>query len=1015
MSETRSAKPGDAKQGTNAGPEKKEELARSTAPTQSGQKVNALLEAYLEHVGLGEYASVFRQNGVTSLELLKMLGTPVGDKVKEGVKTAITNGDKQDGTVKRAGSPLGANLVDTISPDDVQAWKERHAATAPKAVASEAEVKGRREDAKDAAERAKADAEKAEQKREEIRKAIAEAEKLRDECAKAAGDLRAKKQEEVAKALDGITARLEKDVLGAFGSLEADARSLHDMFEQTSADLARVNQMTLDSIKKTDMSATALIHAHQLLRGRYVDATGMTEAPGGAVLAMPRRDTDIDLFGPALEMLDFSSSYRSEAEMKRVERVIETSASSFATTAQASGAAFMGTGIGAMSVSAKYAHGKEALTDTATASRASTVTEIQTRYHWAPMRQIVFATHDFELSSEALADLRDILATEANRPERAKAFMKMFGSHVFGRVTLGGWYKYTASATAQSEDQRGKLRSAVAKGMEWAVSASATYIGLGGAGKAGMAAEGKEQEAFVREQEARRTFEEQEVTISTDVLGGTDGLSRPEWLGSLQYPPQWRVIQRDAPLPVWEVIRRTSAARLAMRLEPAKTEPETTQRKSGQPAASLAMTKPETSEKMTETPEPKAGERSDGEQPNDLATLADLFECVWVQQVFAPSLRKEIRERVVKENIRRAMDLETFLEGIEASEPTAPHLSWSEARSDTIEPFRAKSEPGHRPSTGISAAIYRNQLCCFYVTPGPNATIDGMRFDGIGWEWLEPHRARDAVWQDVEVAVIDLQAKDDGGSQFRYDGSGLAITAIVEATAGNPVVGATAGNGLEIRWSFSPPPGNLSLVRSGLGVRSAAVGPALVRLRKEIYVVCADESNNLVSTRLLPEKNIAPGAPKPLKGDSARTDKRVAAAVFKEKLYCAYRSMGTTKLYLMTSDDGKNWSTPVGLPGKGSGDGPALAVFAGRLYCAYRGTGADSPLYLISSSDGSGWSGPETIGAGEDIAKSGRSPALAAFTDQDGPGLYCFYRGVGADATLYYRVATWSSPSPAPP
>ena len=90
--------------------------------------------------------------------------------------------------------------------------------------------------------------------------------------------------------------------------------------------------------------------------------------------------------------------------------------------------------------------------------------------------------------------------------------------------------------------------------MSWAVSASASYAGLGGAisGSSGTTQDTKHVQGDVKAMNTK--VDDLNVLITTSVFGGTDGVSLDLWLASVQYPPQWRVIQRDAPHPIWKLI-----------------------------------------------------------------------------------------------------------------------------------------------------------------------------------------------------------------------------------------------------------------------------------------------------------------------------------------------------------------------------------------------------------------------------------------------------------------------------
>ena len=78
-----------------------------------------------------------------------------------------------------------------------------------------------------------------------------------------------------------------------------------------------------------------------------MDAEGFHERAGAQVLALPQ-EPHRAVSADWVDDLDFE--YRSEEARHTAERVIETSTSSFATVNEASGAAFVGSGVGAMNL-----------------------------------------------------------------------------------------------------------------------------------------------------------------------------------------------------------------------------------------------------------------------------------------------------------------------------------------------------------------------------------------------------------------------------------------------------------------------------------------------------------------------------------------------------------------------------------------------------------------------------------------------------------------------------------------
>lgn len=866
-----------------------------------------LLEGYLGNIGLAQYKEVFLNHGVTSLKLLKNLSAPVGKDVKVLIKTDIETGG---GDAKRPASVLGAHQVESISAESVQAWLEAQEKTSPKPAAEDPEVKA---------------------KQEKINKAIDEVRKLREAAEKEAGAEKEKIQKDVAELLGSALSRFREEGLGAFPSVKPEADNLALMLKDAEATLQRTSQLTAAAVKKNEMTAVDLIYANQLLRGRYVDAQGMHEAPGGAVLAVPKRSTDADLFGPALEAQDFGCSYRSESAMMRAERTIELHGSSFATANQASGAAFMGTGIGAMSCAVRYAQSRDERSDTFESSSGTSVMEVQTRYHWSPMRQIVFSTRQFELSSEALTELRNIAlaADPAIQRKMTKEFMRLYGSHVFGRITLGGWYKYTAKAVASSSKERSTLEKAVATGMDWAVSVSASYVGLGGAGSVSSGNTGSVKNAQVSGHELRCEVDNHEISITTTILGGIDGLPREEWLGSLQYAPQWREIQRSAPYPVWRVIAQTNIARLGLS-DSDKTDPQ--------------------------------GEKDEPLKGPMLEKLSALFEDVWLEDILKPSLDPELAKLVATKDID---ELERIL--AEATARAQHPLIWAIEQEAVC--------PHISPSWVLAPVVYDNHLQCFNL--GLDHQLYWHVWNGSLWTEREPVTLN-GLPPGLTLELIQVVPTPDGPPQVLIQTSNRQLF---------------LGAGLS-KINLQPLPALTDRAKDSPYTTLARFGND-----KPMLLFYFNQANQVVCLPLIAPNKL--GTPTIIKDSKGSTSDRIGVAVFRNRLYLVYPNV--YNLELTSTEDAINWSPPIRLPIESAFGGAALLAFgppgSDMLYCAYGSMKPGAPLKLTSTPDGVNWSKPRPLGgapAETDYrwASFGHLPVFAAFMDQTGPKLYCFYWGL---------------------
>ena len=107
-------------------------------------------------------------------------------------------------------------------------------------------------------------------------------------------------------------------------------------------------------------------------------------------------------------------------------------------------------------------------------------------------------------------------------------------------------------------------------------------------------------------------------------------------------------------------------------------------------------------------------------------------------------------------------------------------------------------------------------------------------------------------------------------------------------------------------------------------------------------------------------------------------------AVFRGRLYCAYRhAYGNDELWVITHN-GSDWDdNPVKVPNVGLSNSPSLAVFRDKLYCAHQGASNNSELWVITH-NGSTWD--KDVRVPHVILTY--SPSLAVFRDK----LYCAYR-----------------------
>lgn len=131
-----------------------------------------------------------------------------------------------------------------------------------------------------------------------------------------------------------------------------------------------------------------------------------------------------------------------------------------------------------------------------------------------------------------------------------------------------------------------------------------------------------------------------------------------------------------------------------------------------------------------------------------------------------------------------------------------------------------------------------------------------------------------------------------------------------------------------------------------------------------------------------------------------------AVAEFNGLLYSAFKTKDPYDYVAFTYSGATKAATNV--PKTKSEDAPALAVFKSKLYLAYRSADKKNDVY-IANFDGKAWSSPVAINAGKMFAAS--APALAAFDDR----LFVAFKSSKTGNKFAFSssldAVTWSSPS----
>jgi len=119
-----------------------------------------------------------------------------------------------------------------------------------------------------------------------------------------------------------------------------------------------------------------------------------------------------------------------------------------------------------------------------------------------------------------------------------------------------------------------------------------------------------------------------------------------------------------------------------------------------------------------------------------------------------------------------------------------------------------------------------------------------------------------------------------------------------------------------------------------------------------------------------------------------------ALATYNGKLYMAWRSIGDDPAIYYSEFDGSLWKPQQKARDFGTSHVPALAFYNGKLYMAWQGCGGDTKIWF-SYFDGASWK-PQQIAIGEQ--GTSQAPTLASWNGK----LYMAWRSIGDDPAIYY-------------
>lgn len=497
-------------------------------PTPAKKNDEAQLEDYLKSLGLKNQIKVIKAYGIDSLEFLKAV---CANPVERKALAKQIRGDAPDGPAR-----IAAGIVEKLTAKQVQAHIDQ--------LASETDDPG---------------SANFDKKKQQLAEAIEAVEKLRKETADAAAADREAATKQAQAQLDRILAKVNaKDLLKGGDASFATIASATALMERIQDGLQSKIADSLNSyLDQRPRSTAELLEENQLLRGYCATAAGLARASGSNLLDMAA------LLGKPAPIQTQDFEFSSEAAYSEASQQFETSATSYATANSARGAMFLGSGIGAASLMVQYANASQRQKDETAMKRSQKATKLRVHYQWAPQATLTLPSNRFALSEEALDALRAIeTAPPAQRPAAAAEFLRGFGSHVFCTAALGGWYKHVAKASCSSSEQMRTLDEALSTATNWAVSASASYIGLTGAGSVSTAHAGGVSAARATSTAMSCTVKDQQVSVATSAFGGLPELPSDLWLTSVKANAHWQVIDRSDEQPVWKIVGLLSAKSL---------------------------------------------------------------------------------------------------------------------------------------------------------------------------------------------------------------------------------------------------------------------------------------------------------------------------------------------------------------------------------------------------------------------------------------------------------------------
>ena len=393
-----------------------------------------------------------------------------------------------------------------------------------------------------------------------IADAIKEVDKLREKVAKATNDsfsaIKTQVETEHSALMNKIGDVSGIDFTAAMNAVTASKDELMRLLQETITSSRSAVNLISDA-EKVQVSYPDIIRDNRVLFGFLVSPKEIVHSRS-ALIRMPEKPNQFSHYYPEKSAESKSFTYKGAQVQSFASSCYEQSSSTLATTTNVKGAFFTGSGIAAVSAAASYADAKKATAEEKKFN-SSTVSKCgEISYLYIPKKAINIEKDGIQLSDRATKELERIAGILDVNSKKAEiiTFFKEFGSHFFQESIFGGRYKFEAKGESSSQTEKSLLISAVNKTNQWAANLSASYASLGGAGQAASGVQGATSVGIASGNRYEARFDYATVTVTTSVLGGAGISTKDVWQETLKYNATWRVIDRNWPIAVWELLSK---------------------------------------------------------------------------------------------------------------------------------------------------------------------------------------------------------------------------------------------------------------------------------------------------------------------------------------------------------------------------------------------------------------------------------------------------------------------------